>query len=247
MSKLNLDEEKIKQLHSQGMCDVQISKYFSCCPESIRNIRKKYNLPPAKFFGRSKDLTGQIFGRLTVEKEGYRKKPYIYWLCNCSCGKTKFVSTNGLKSGAVKSCGCLSPELEFEGYEDISGSYWKRIIRGALGRGLEFNISLEYAWNLFEVQNRKCALSDLDLTLVRKWSRDWKLQTASLDRIKQDIGYVEGNVQWVHKNINWMKNSFDEDIFKFYCLKVSQKAIQNGFDIKKITEQEIIKYPTVVN
>lgn len=53
------------------------------------------------------DLSGQVFGRLTaVRYVGNRK-----WECVCSCGVIKSVSSDNLKSGQIKSCGCLFREL----------------------------------------------------------------------------------------------------------------------------------------
>jgi hypothetical protein len=55
---------------------------------------------------------GLIFGRLTTIK--YSKtdaKSRQYWLCKCSCGIEKIVSTSHLISGHTKSCGCLSDSL----------------------------------------------------------------------------------------------------------------------------------------
>ena len=51
------------------------------------------------------------FGRLTVIKrvENY-EDGRTAWLCLCDCGNTKKVSTNNLKRGNVKSCGCLRRE-----------------------------------------------------------------------------------------------------------------------------------------
>lgn len=51
---------------------------------------------------RLKDLTGQTFGELTVEK--YLGKNV--YKCNCSCGNTKNVLATNLKNGSTKSCGC---------------------------------------------------------------------------------------------------------------------------------------------
>lgn len=63
------------------------------------------------------DLTGKVFGRLTVIE---RAEDRIYpsgqkqtqWVCKCSCvnQNTVIVSTNSLNSGQVKSCGCLQKE-----------------------------------------------------------------------------------------------------------------------------------------
>jgi len=62
------------------------------------------------------DLTGKKFGRLTVlELIGRRKDKYgLYWLCQCDCGKQKFIRSGSLKGGRTKSCGCLHDELARE-------------------------------------------------------------------------------------------------------------------------------------
>lgn len=55
------------------------------------------------------DLTGQRFGRLTVMYRVEGKTPVV-WHCKCDCGNEKDVRGNNLKSGNVKSCGCLKKE-----------------------------------------------------------------------------------------------------------------------------------------
>jgi hypothetical protein len=49
--------------------------------------------------------------------------------------------------------------------------------------------------------------------------------TASADRIDSSRGYVEGNVQWVHKWINLMKLDHSQHDFISYCAAV---AIHNS-------------------
>lgn len=58
------------------------------------------------------DLTGRKFGRLTaVEMTDKRdRKGSIYWKCRCDCGRETFVTSDVLRRGAVKSCGCLQRE-----------------------------------------------------------------------------------------------------------------------------------------
>jgi hypothetical protein len=58
----------------------------------------------------TKDLTGQIFGKLTVMNrvygEGISNDAHSQWLCLCECGKTTVTSSRFLTSGHTKSCGC---------------------------------------------------------------------------------------------------------------------------------------------
>jgi hypothetical protein len=61
---------------------------------------------------RIKDLTGQVFGRLTVLSVADRTSSgRIRWKCLCSCGNDKVVSGQSLKAGLTKSCGCLNLEV----------------------------------------------------------------------------------------------------------------------------------------
>lgn len=55
------------------------------------------------------DLKDQVFHRLTVLREDTTKYSpgKIYWDCLCSCGNRTSVSTNALRTGHTKSCGCL--------------------------------------------------------------------------------------------------------------------------------------------
>ena len=54
------------------------------------------------------DETGNQHARLTVlNLSGSRKRMKPTWLCQCVCGKQIEVIGSDLRSGAVKSCGCL--------------------------------------------------------------------------------------------------------------------------------------------
>lgn len=53
------------------------------------------------------DLAGQVFGKLTaLEPAGKRGRDTV-WRCRCECGNEAIVRTRDLRSGSVKSCGCL--------------------------------------------------------------------------------------------------------------------------------------------
>jgi hypothetical protein len=89
----------------------------------------------------------------------------------------------------------------------------------ARSRDLEFNLTVEYLWQLFEEQAGKCALSGLPISFgATTKDRD---ATASLDRKDSTLGYVTGNVWWVHKEINFMKGTLPLSRFIDYCTKIS--------------------------
>lgn len=69
---------------------------------------------------RCKNIIGQRFNRLVVlqRAENYIKPlgkgQVAQWLCQCDCGNKIVVRSDSLKSGSVKSCGCLHSEMASE-------------------------------------------------------------------------------------------------------------------------------------
>lgn len=75
------------------------------------------------------DLTGKVFGRLTVL---YQIDDYVApygkhianWMCQCACGNIISVLGMNLKSGHTKSCGCHKIDmLKKENHYDLSHEY----------------------------------------------------------------------------------------------------------------------------
>ena len=79
---------------------------------------------------------------------------------------------------------------------------------------------MENAWDLFEKQNRKCALTGETLRFGVS-SKDNR--TASLDRINPNLGYSLSNIQWLHKTVNAMKWDLMENRFFELCNLVLSK------------------------
>jgi hypothetical protein len=59
-------------------------------------------------------VPGQTFNRLTVVSKAGMRKGKKLWNCLCSCGNKSVVTTHALKSGGIKSCGCLHVETQRE-------------------------------------------------------------------------------------------------------------------------------------
>ena len=57
------------------------------------------------------ELTGQKFGRLTVDSYAFTKKYKTYWNCTCECGNKCIVVGTYLTTGETKSCGCLKIDI----------------------------------------------------------------------------------------------------------------------------------------
>ena len=93
--------------------------------------------------------------------------------------------------------------------------------KNAERRQIEFKLSKEYLFSLFLKQERKCVLSGIELFMpMLKMNR--KKAIASVDRIDSSKGYAEGNVQWIHKDINRMKMDLPEEYFIDLCSQISK-------------------------
>ena len=155
------------------------------------------------------------FGRLIVKE----KRDKGRWYCQCSCGNMKLVNGSLLRTGSTKSCGCLNKEVHSTGHGVITGSFFCDVKISAKNRHLDFNIDIEYLDKLFKKQNGCCAISGLPIVIA---PRKQKIQTtASLDRIDSSVGYIQENVQFVHKHINVMKNNYNIDYFLKLCKIIS--------------------------
>lgn len=77
--------------------------------EKLGNVLDKQELPK-----RARDLTGVVFGRLTVVAfAGRNKQRELLWQCNCTCGNTIVIRMGGLitKTLPTRSCGCIRAEF----------------------------------------------------------------------------------------------------------------------------------------
>lgn len=167
------------------------------------------------------DLTGQRFGRLIVLGDsGRRKSRRPIWNCRCDCGKPAAVLGRYLVGGDTKSCGCLASTTASHNRDavgDITMSFWTPIVKQAARRGIPFEIDRGFAWELFEKQERRCALTGLWLNFSTNIRDTRGTHTASLDRVDNALGYTESNVQWVHKKVNIMKNVMGNAEFVKWC------------------------------
>jgi hypothetical protein len=178
----------------------------------------------------NKFYVGEVFGLWTVIDPVVQpplKTARI--VCKCACGLQMAVLAYKLLKGKTKGCRTCtaagSANSRWCGVGEIPGSYFSTVKSGALQRGITFDITIDDMWNQWLVQSGSCAYTGVSLILSNKSrNKTWKSQTASLDRIDSDIGYRIDNIQWIHKDINRMKNSFSSAQFLTYCHQVSNYA-----------------------
>jgi hypothetical protein len=195
----------------------EIARDAKCTLGCLIRYVKRYDIPINDSIH---ELNGKRFGRLAVLSFSHSTKNNgSHWNCKCDCGAEKVIAGKQLVRGSTTSCGCYNRDKDYQGVGDLSKSYWSRLVKEACNRGLEVSITIEYAWDLFQQQNGICALTGRKIHLNRSYSKSIgkNVQTASLDRIDSDKGYISGNVQWVTLKVNRMKLNLPEDEFFALC------------------------------
>lgn len=82
---------------------------------------------------KSKDITGQRFGRLVAievaEERIISGKKRKFWRCKCDCGNETIVMQGNLtKKSGIKSCGCLQIEKASARAKDLTGQRFGKLV-----------------------------------------------------------------------------------------------------------------------
>jgi len=209
----------------------EIAKESGCPKTTINRRLKEYGVPRRRAVSRywakeaGRNLVGVKFGKWSVLEKAASYKGKSCWCVVCECGHSSTVTGTALRLGQSKCCNECKYKYgvrhaNWKGHGEISNTHWKRILRNAKrsNKQLLVEITVEYAWELFLLQNRRCTLSGMPLKFGSYYSEE---TTASLDRIDSGKGYLVGNVQWLHKTINKMKQNMTDSDFLDFCRTVA--------------------------
>ena len=100
----------------------------------------------------------------------------------------------------------------------LRASFAHKYKTGAEMRGIEWAVSFDYLADLLIAQDFKCALTGQDLDAMELTNN------CSLDRIDNNLGYVEGNLQWVTSMVNMCKQGYSQEEFIQMCKQVTDKV-----------------------
>jgi len=95
----------------------------------------------------------------------------------------------------------------------------------------QMNLTLEYLKELWEKQKGCCVFSNNKLILPENcegW-KDISPRSASLDRINNSIGYVQGNVRYISFMANIARRNFSDNQVIDFCKKVAFNYSNNSF------------------
>jgi hypothetical protein len=181
--------------------------------------------------GKSIDITNKQFGNLLALKYSYTNK-VEHWEYKCLlCGNITTCRKPDVTRGKIKSCGCKKNvginNGNWSGYENLNGRTLGHYKKSAKLRNLEFNLTLKDMWDTYIQQEKLCPYTGVQLILEPMDKNKRTPNNASLDRIDSNKGYIVGNIQWVLKKINVMKNVMSHDEFIDVCLLVSKNYKKN--------------------
>jgi hypothetical protein len=197
------------------------------------------------------DLTGRVFGRLTVIAEAGRYgKPgqtKRIWLCECACAaknQVEVLASNLLK-GTSRSCGCLQRERC-----QAMGRARKGISRFPPGiRALRVTIS-RYRHRARK-ENRLWALSDAECYELMQQPCHYcgrppeqvchpegadPVRYTGLDRVDNGLGYVPGNVVPCCGWCNWVKRDLSRAEFTATVKVLYHHMVAEGGSAAELSE-----------
>jgi len=134
--------------------------------------------------------------------------------CTRSCVGKSHISNFGDKIWNFK-----DNQFVRHGDEYTKFKYYMKSINSRHGsKGLDVNITVEDLKSQWELQNGLCKFSGVELILSThsKIIKD-PIHSASVDRIDSKMGYVKGNIVWVSRSINYMKNEMSDELVWELC------------------------------
>lgn len=167
------------------------------------------------------DLAGKRFERLLVLERvpSNRKNGGGIWKCLCDCGNISFPGTAELNSGNTKSCGCYGRDNNRTSPEHLTVTEKFHAYKSsAKVRKLDFQMTRERFKELIFSKCYYCGRVPYSEKKLYKrdksgMSIEGSIMSNGIDRVNNDVGYIEGNMVPCCTECNFLKGIYDYDYF----------------------------------
>ena len=203
--------------------------------------------------GRTEDITGRKFGRLTAIKIDHQEKDYRYcWLFKCDCGGEIIARKSDVMGGRVKFCNKCK--------------YEKQTTHGKRGTRL-YNVWISMKQRCLNEKHKSYKIyGGRGITVCDEWKNDFKafyewainngydenaqFMQCTLDRINVNGNYEPNNCRWVDQKVQGENTRTAHKIEydgKIHCLsewarilKIKRKTLEYYLK-KEISFDEIVR------
>lgn len=189
------------------------------------------------------DLTGQIFGRLTVKNfAGTNNLGKATYHCRCDCGNSIVAVAGSLKAGNTQSCGCLKKQIQTKHgkYKSPIYAVYSAMIQRCCNKNAKAypnyggrGIKVCRRWRIGEggKSGFECFYEDMGERPTR---------FHSIDREENNKGYNPSNCRWVKRVVQ--QNNMRSNIkVKYNGNFVSLSQLSRETGIKRDTLEYRIK------
>lgn len=200
-------------------------------------------------YPRVKDLTGRVFGYLTViEFTGiYSRSKGSLWLCNCICGNTRIAKAKSLLKGDTTSCGCKIKHILPQGEASFNSLFYS-YNKGAAKRGLEFSLEKDYFRILITSNCFYCGIEPLQESFAgchkgdpARWKAHSRFVYNGIDRLCNSKGYIPENCVTCCKICNMAKHAMPLHEFIKWIYRVHGHLLSKGIVHLEETEEFIVE------
>jgi hypothetical protein len=192
-----------------------------------------------------KDISGEVFGRLTVTSFSHHHtfengKSARYWDVKCSCGIKKKVQEANLynKQKPTLSCGCWkkeSPSIRAKerNCSDITLRAYYMSYKNSVNNDNKRHLRKFKSFDLDQREFKEIVLKNCfycDSSPYKTYKKEIHhvpIEVNGIDRIDSDFGYTIDNVVTCCKNCNFMKNELSLVEFKEHIEKIYNFFVKN--------------------